>query len=170
MVGKSHCFSEFDDEYEDFYQPNTSIVPSVGYVDEVGELHFNGEVYGQRMYQRYYKQKLRDPEEIRRGQRQTITGPVAPRESIALERCDCETKGVLSAEVCLEKGEAGGIGIGWESNIVVVVFLIFLIIFLFFVFIFLFFVFVSSSSFSGNPRGRLLSAPRRHHVRWTMAV
>jgi pre-60S factor REI1 len=24
MVGTSHCFYEFDDEYEDFYQPNTS--------------------------------------------------------------------------------------------------------------------------------------------------
>jgi hypothetical protein len=65
-----------------------------------------------RMYQRYYKQKLRDPEEIRRGQRQAITGPVTPRESITLERCDCEKKGVLSAEGCLEKGEAGVFGLG----------------------------------------------------------
>jgi hypothetical protein len=60
----------------------------------------------------------------------------------------------LSAEVCLEKGEAGGIRIGWGGggNIVVVVFIIFLIIFLFFfffvfilrlfIFTFLFIVFV----------------------------
>jgi hypothetical protein len=86
MVGKSHCFYEFDDEYKDFYQPSTNMVPSVGYVDEVGELHFNGKVYGHRKYQRYYKQKLRDLEEIRRGQKQAVAGPVTPRESITLER------------------------------------------------------------------------------------
>jgi hypothetical protein len=34
----------------------------------------------------YYKQKLIDREEIRRGQRQTSTGPVGPRESITIVR------------------------------------------------------------------------------------
>jgi hypothetical protein len=86
MVGKSHCFYEFDDEYEDFYQPNTSTAPSVGYVDETGELHFDGKVYGHGMQQWSYKQKLSDPEEIGTERRQAITRPVAPRESIPLER------------------------------------------------------------------------------------
>jgi pre-60S factor REI1 len=86
MIGKSHCFYEFDDECEEFYAPNTAIVPSVGVVDEVGELHFNGKIYGHRMYQRYYRQRVRDPEEIQRTRRQAIAGPVAPRQSITLER------------------------------------------------------------------------------------
>jgi hypothetical protein len=86
MVGKSHCYYEFDDEYEDFYQPATSLVPSVGYVDEVGELHANGKIYGHRMYQRYYRQRLRDPEEIQRMRRPAIAGPMAPRESVTLAR------------------------------------------------------------------------------------
>jgi hypothetical protein len=59
-------------------------VPVQGYVDEVGELHVNGKIYGHRMYQKYYRQKLRDPEEIGKTRRQAIAGPMAPRESITL--------------------------------------------------------------------------------------
>jgi hypothetical protein len=36
------------------------------------------------MYQKYYRQQLRDPEEIGQTRRQAIAGPMAPRESITL--------------------------------------------------------------------------------------
>jgi pre-60S factor REI1 len=84
MIAKSHCYYELDDEYEEFYEKNTGVVAQQGWVDEVGELHMNGKIYGHRMYQRYYKQKLRDPEEIGKTRRQAIAGPMAPRESFGL--------------------------------------------------------------------------------------
>jgi pre-60S factor REI1 len=84
MAGKAHCNYELDDEYEEFYQPDTSVVPAVGAVDAVGELHVNGRVYGHRMYRRYYRQRLHDPAEFAARARRAITGPVAPRESVAL--------------------------------------------------------------------------------------
>jgi hypothetical protein len=57
------------------------------------------------MYQRYYKQKLRDPEDIRRGRRQAITGPVAPRESITLERDSIARKSEYYRQKYISKRE-----------------------------------------------------------------
>ena len=35
---------------------------------------------------RYYKQRIRDPEEIKRMARIPIAGPMAPRESVSLDK------------------------------------------------------------------------------------
>jgi pre-60S factor REI1 len=86
MEGKCHCAYEFDDEYSEFYAPETAIMPANFTVDKVGELHINGKVYGHRMYRRYYKQRLTDPEDMKRMARIPIAGPMAPRESITLDR------------------------------------------------------------------------------------
>lgn len=85
MRDKRHCAYEFDEELEEFYEPETGIVPVQYEVDEVGELHVNGKVYGHRMYMRYYKQRPTDPEELKKMARIPIAGPTAPRESITLE-------------------------------------------------------------------------------------
>jgi pre-60S factor REI1 len=86
MTAKRHCAYEFDDEYSEFYAPETAIMPANFTVDDVGELHINGKVYGHRMYQKYYRQRIRDPEDIQRMARIPIIGPTAPRESITLDR------------------------------------------------------------------------------------
>jgi pre-60S factor REI1 len=86
MTAKRHCAYEFDDEYSEFYAPETTIMPANFTVDDVGELHINGKVYGHRMYKRYYRQRLTDPEVFQRMGRIPITGSMAPRESITLDR------------------------------------------------------------------------------------
>lgn len=87
MKGKSHCAFEFDEEFEDFYEPETGIVPMNYTIDENGEMHLpNGHIIGHKMYQRYYKQKYRDPEEIKKGRRIAIEGPKNPRQSITLDK------------------------------------------------------------------------------------
>ena len=87
MHGKSHCAFEFDDEVEDFYQENTGIVPIIYTIDENGEMHLpNGKIIGHKMYQRYYKQRHREPEDIMKGRRVAIEGPKKPRESISIDK------------------------------------------------------------------------------------
>ena len=86
MRGKSHCAYEFDEEVEEFYAPETGIIPAHYVVDNTGELHVNGKIYGHRMYHRYYKQRIPDPEEFKKMARLPIAGPVAPRESITLDK------------------------------------------------------------------------------------
>ena len=39
MISKCHCVYNFDDEVEEFYSPETAIVPLNYTVDELGELH-----------------------------------------------------------------------------------------------------------------------------------
>jgi pre-60S factor REI1 len=84
MRGKRHCAYEFDDELEDYYQPETAIVPVNYEIDEVGELHVNGKTYGHRKYMRYYRQRVPDVEDMAKGRRLALPGPTKPRESVSL--------------------------------------------------------------------------------------
>lgn len=87
MRGKSHCAFQYDEEFEDFYEPETGIVPVNYTIDENGEMHLpNGHIIGHKMYQRYYKQKYREPEDIMKGRRIAIEGPKKPRESISIDK------------------------------------------------------------------------------------
>jgi hypothetical protein len=92
MVGKPHCFYKFDEEVEEFYRPNTVLVSASSTVDEVGELHVNGKIYGHRMWQRYDRQNLRDPEEMKRMRRPALMcpghrgNPSHSRDAIARKR------------------------------------------------------------------------------------
>lgn len=86
MRCKSHCAYEFDDEVEEFYEAETGIVPAHYTVDEVDELHVNGKVFGHRKYMRYYKQRPVNMEEFKRMARLPLPGPIAPRQSVTLDR------------------------------------------------------------------------------------
>lgn len=86
MNGKSHCAYEYDEEVEDFYQPETGLVPVECWEDEIGELHTaTGMVFGHRKYQRYYKQRVPTAEQMQKGSRLMLGGPAKPRESITIE-------------------------------------------------------------------------------------
>jgi hypothetical protein len=98
MIGKSHCNYELNEEYEEFYQLNTGLVVAPGSLDAVGELHLGDKVYGHRMYQRYYKQRCHDPEEMERMRRPALTGPVAPRKSVTLAKDATARKKVIARE------------------------------------------------------------------------
>ena len=84
MSTVKHCVYQFDEEVEDFYEDEQGIVPfDKGYVDTVGELHINGKVYGHRMYQKYYKQKVSTitQESLKKSARKAIAGPEQGRKS-----------------------------------------------------------------------------------------
>jgi len=86
MISKYHCVYDFDDEVEEFYSPETAVVPVKYTIDELGELHLpDGTIYGHRKYARFYKQRVPSEEQMKKGIRKAIAGPTAPRESINIE-------------------------------------------------------------------------------------
>ncbi|OHT11859.1 Zinc finger, C2H2 type family protein [Tritrichomonas foetus] len=106
MRGKYHCAFEFDEEYEDFYEAETGIVPVNYTIDENGEMHLpNGHIIGHKMYQRYYKQRIRDPEDIMKGRRVAIEGPTKPRQSISIDRDKILQKREYFKQKYISKGQ-----------------------------------------------------------------
>lgn len=86
MIGKCHCAITFDEEIEEFYEPETGIIQCNYYIDENDEMHLpNGKIIGHKKYQRYYKQNIRPVEEIMKGRRLAIEGPTKPRESLSIQ-------------------------------------------------------------------------------------
>jgi hypothetical protein len=88
METVKHCRYDFDEEVQDFYEGETGLVPfDQGYIDSLGELHFNGKIYGNRMYQRYYRQKPTNIEALQKQSRRlAIAGPEGERKSIDISK------------------------------------------------------------------------------------
>jgi len=83
MNGAKHCAYEYDEELDEFYQPETGIIPVNYHIDDNGELHLpNGKIYGHRKLQRYYKQHFTDIETFQKSARRAIAGPEFIPESI----------------------------------------------------------------------------------------
>lgn len=86
MIGKSHCAIVFDDELEEFYEPETGVVQCNYYIDENDEMHLpNGKIIGHKKYQRYYRQNIRPVEEIMRSRRLAIESSTKPRETLTIQ-------------------------------------------------------------------------------------
>jgi pre-60S factor REI1 len=78
MIDLHHCMYKFDDEVFEFYNLNDQELIVSSHINELDEMILNnGIVLGHRKYRIYYKQKQVNVEELQKGARIAITGPIS---------------------------------------------------------------------------------------------